>query len=125
MLKDGYTVLDFSKRISASTNRGYQKMEFVGGQNKCMIVTCKETFLNRDPFKSIIDSYASIPLLARISPSVITAISKKKKNHTTVSLSVSSISGASERTLNLEFDNSQDNNDKEEEENSNISNYND
>lgn len=125
MLKDGYTVLDFSKRISASTNRGYQKMEFVGGQNKCMIVTCKETFLNRDPFKSIIDSYASIPLLARISPSVITAISEASKNHTTVSLSVSSISGASERTLNLEFDNSQDNNDKEEEENSNISNYND
>ena len=90
MLKDGYTVADFSKRIGFLTSLGYQNMEYVGGQNKCVIVTCKESFLNRNPFKSMIDSYAPIPLLARVSPSVVTALSKASKNHTAVSLSISS-----------------------------------
>ena len=113
MLKDGDTVLDFSKKIGFLNSWGYQKMEFVGGQNKCVIVTCKESFLNKDPFKSMIDSYASIPLLARISPSVITALSKASKNHTAVALTVSSISGSPEKLLNLNFADSQDQNDEE------------
>lgn len=128
MLKDGYTVLDFSNKINFFNSWGYQNMEFVGGQNKCVIVTCKESFLNRDPFKSIIDSYASIPLLARISPSVITALSKASKNHTTVSLSISSISESSEQLLNLDFTGSEPNSDtkeEEEEENSKSSNHTD
>ena len=117
MLKDGYTVSDFSKRIGFLTSFGYQKMEYVGGQNKCVIVICKESFLNRDPFKSMIDSYAPFPLLARVSPSVITALSKASRNHTALSLSIASISGSPEKQLNLNF---ADNQEQNEEENSNF-----
>ena len=113
MLKDGYTVADFSKRIGFLTSFGYQNMEYVGGQNKCVIVTCKESFLNRNPFKSMIDSYAPIPLLARVSPSVVTALSKASKNHTAVSLSISSISSSEEKLLNLNFADNQDPNEDE------------
>lgn len=115
MLKDGYTVSDFSKRIGFLTSLGYQKMEYVGGQNKCVIVICKESFLNRNPFKSMIDSYAPFPLLARVSQSVITALSKASRNHTALSLSIASISGAPEKQLNLNF---ADNQEQDEEENS-------
>ena len=108
MLKDGYTVSDFSKRIGFLTSFGYQKMEYVGGQNKCVIVICKESFLNRDPFKSMIDSYAPFPLLARVSPSVITALSKASRNHTALSLSITSISGSPEKQLNLNFADNQE-----------------
>ena len=117
MLKDGYTVSDFSKRIGFLTSFGYQKMEYVGGQNKCVIVICKESFLNRNPFKSMIDSYAPFPLLARVSPSVITALSKASRNHTALSLSIASISGAPEKQLNLNF---ADNQEQDGEENSNF-----
>ena len=117
MLKDGYTVSDFSKRIGFLTSLGYQKMEYVGGQNKCVIVICKESFLNRNPFKSMIDSYAPFPLLARVSPSVITALSKASRNHTALSLSISSISGSPEKLLNLNF---ADNQEQDGEENSNF-----
>lgn len=113
MLKDGYTVADFSKRIGFLTSFGYQNMEYVGGQNKCVIVTCKESFLNRNPFKSMIDSYAPIPLLARVSPSVVTALSNASKNHTAVSLSISSISSSEEKLLNLNFADNQDPNEDE------------
>lgn len=115
MLKDGYTVSDFSKRIGFLTSLGYQKMEYVGGQNKCVIVICKESFLNRNPFKSMIDSYAPFPLLARVSPSVITALAKASRNHTALSLSITSISGSPEKLLNLDF---ADNQEQDEEENS-------
>lgn len=115
MLKDGYTVSDFSKRIGFLTSLGYQKMEYVGGQNKCVIVICKESFLNRNPFKSMIDSYAPFPLLARVSPSVITALSKASRNHTALSLSITSISGSPEKQLNLNF---ADNQEQDGEENS-------
>ena len=108
MLKDGYTVSDFSKRIGFLTSFGYQKMEYVGGQNKCVIVICKESFLNRDPFKSMIDSYAPFPLLARVSPSVITALSKASRNHTALSLAITSISGSPEKQLNLDFTDNQE-----------------
>lgn len=118
MLKDGYTVADFSKRIGFLTSFGYQKMEYVGGQNKCVIVICKESFLNRNPFKSMIDSYAPFPLLARVSPSVITALSKASKNHTALSLSITSISGSPEKLLNLNFADNQEQDDDGEEENS-------
>ena len=114
MLKDGYTVSDFSKRIGFLTSLGYQKMEYVGGQNKCVIVICKESFLNRNPFKSMIDSYAPFPLLARVSPSVITALSKASRNHTALSLSIASISGAPEKLLNLNFADNQEQDDGEE-----------
>ena len=117
MLKDGYTVSDFSKRIGFLTSFGYQKMEYVGGQNKCVIVICKESFLNRNPFKSMIDSYAPFPILARVSPSVITALSKASRNHTALSLSISSISGSPEKLLNLNF---ADNQEQDGEENSNF-----
>ena len=117
MLKDGYTVSDFSKRIGFLTSLGYQKMEYVGGQNKCVIVICKESFLNRNPFKSMIDSYAPFPILARVSPSVITALSKASRNHTALSLSISSISGSPEKLLNLNF---ADNQEQDGEENSNF-----
>ena len=113
MLKDGYTVSDFSKRIGFLTSLGYQKMEYVGGQNKCVIVICKESFLNRNPFKSMIDSYAPFPLLARVSPSVITALSKASRNHTALSLSIASISGAPEKQLNLNFADNQEQNEEE------------
>ena len=114
MLKDGYTVSDFSKRIGFLTSFGYQKMEYVGGQNKCVIVICKESFLNRNPFKSMIDSYAPFPLLARVSPSVITALSKASRNHTALSLSIASISGSPEKLLNLNFADNQEQDDGEE-----------
>lgn len=117
MLKEGYTVSDFSKRIGFLTSLGYQKMEYVGGQNKCVIVICKESFLNRNPFKSMIDSYAPFPILARVSPSVITALSKASRNHTALSLSISSISGSPEKLLNLNF---ADNQEQDGEENSNF-----
>ena len=113
MLKDGYTVSDFSKRIGFLTSLGYQKMEYVGGQNKCVIVICKESFLNRNPFKSMIDSYAPFPLLARVSPSVITALSKASRNHTALSLSIASISGSPEKLLNVNFADNQEQNEEE------------
>ena len=107
LLKDGYTVLNFTMRISSSYIPGYKDMEFIGGQNKSLIVICKELFLFTEPIKSMIHSYARVPLLARISPSVISALSKASANHSSITLTVTSLSG-SDRKLNLTFANSQD-----------------
>ena len=76
MLKDGYTVLNFTTKLFVVTHKpGYKDMEFIGGQNKSLIVICKELFLLSDPFKIMIHSYARVPDLARISPMVIAALS--------------------------------------------------
>lgn len=49
-------------------------VRFVGGTDRAIVVVCKETLLRSRNLRHIIDSYSPIPLLARIHPSVITAL---------------------------------------------------
>ncbi|CBK23053.2 uncharacterized protein [Blastocystis hominis] len=108
LLKDKYTVLNFTKQLITVTHKpGFKDTEFIGGQNKSLIVICKELFLLSDPFKIMIHSYARVPDLARISPSVIAALSKASNNHSAVSLTVASASGTY-KTFDLTFAGSQD-----------------
>ena len=101
-------MLNFTKKLFVVTHKpGYKDMEFIGGQNKSLIVICKELFLLSDPFKIMIHSYARVPDLARISPLVIDALSKASNNHSAVSLTVASLSGTY-KTLDLTFAGSQD-----------------
>ena len=101
-------MLNFTKKLFVVTHKpGYKDMEFIGGQNKSLIVICKELFLLSDPFKIMIHSYARVPDLARISPMVIDALSKASNHPSAVSLAGASLPGT-HKTLDLTFAGSQD-----------------
>ena len=101
-------MLNFTKQLITVTHKpGFKDTEFIGGQNKSLIVICKELFLLSDPFKIMIHSYARVPDLARISPSVIAALSKASNNHSAVSLTIASASGTY-KIFDLTFAGSQD-----------------
>ena len=55
-------MLNFTKQLITVTHKpGFKDTEFIGGQNKSLIVICKELFLLSDPFKIMIHSYARVP----------------------------------------------------------------
>lgn len=73
LLKDKYTVADFPTRIPLTvTKSDLFDIEYIGGQNRALIVVCKESLLHSWFVSYLIESYSSIPLLARITPSLLT-----------------------------------------------------
>lgn len=73
LLKDKYTVADFPTHIPLTvTKSDLFDIEYIGGQNRALIVVCKESLLHSWFVSYLIESYSSIPLLARITPSLLT-----------------------------------------------------
>lgn len=71
-MNDEYTVADFPKHLPLIGGKsGLFDIEYIGGQNKALIVTCKEWMLHSLFLSYLIKSYSSIPLLARIDPSLL------------------------------------------------------
>lgn len=102
-MKEEYSVLHFSEAMKYYSYFGIRSVEYIGGQNKSLIVVCRESYLNRNPFRRIIDSYAPIPPLARIDPSVITEVAKAANDHSFILLQISSILDKPVKVLNLTF----------------------
>lgn len=96
-------MLDFSDAMQYYTYLGFHSAEYIGGQNKSVIVACRESYLNRSPFRSMIESYAPIPLLARIESSVLTEVARAANKHSSLLLSVNTINDEAETVVNLTF----------------------
>ena len=90
-------------------------MEYVGGQNKSLIITCKESFLYSRSLTRIIDRFAPVPLLARIDPTVLEVASSclKENKYLNISLqfyskvsktSFASVAPSSQSILSLNSD---------------------
>ena len=60
-----------------SKGRLYSSIQFVGGTDRALIVTCKESLLHYRKLRSIIDSYAPVPLLGRIHPTIVKALANQ------------------------------------------------
>ena len=103
LLKEEYSALDFSDLTYYYSYLGLHSVEYVGGQNKSLIVVCRESYLNRHAFRNIIALYAPIPFLGRIEPSVLTEISRAANEHSTILLNVQSDIEQSVKTLNISF----------------------
>lgn len=72
LLNDGYTVASFPTRLPLIGGKsGLFDIEYTSGQNKALIVICKEWILHSLFISYLIKSYSSIPLLARIDPSLL------------------------------------------------------
>lgn len=111
LLKDEYTVADFEDHIPLilKNHKNYD-IEYIGGQNKALIVICKESFLHF--LFSVIHSYARIPLLARIQPSLLrsacaayndlTALSITAQFYEDASVSLESFSTLKKSSLSIE-----------------------
>ena len=103
LIKEPYSVLDFSDAMQYYTYLGFQSAEYIGGQNRSLIVVCRESYLNRSPFRSMIEFYAPIPLLARIGSLVLTEVARAANEHSGLLLSVNTIGGETEKVVNLTF----------------------
>lgn len=88
-MKDGYTVADFQDYIPFTVKKtGDYEMEYIGGQNKSLIITCRQSFLYSHSLTHIIDRFAPIPLLARIDPLVLEAASTSLKENKYLNISL-------------------------------------
>lgn len=103
MIKEPYSVLDFSDAMQYYTYLGFHSAEYIGGQNRSLIVVCRESYLNRSPFRSMIEFYAPIPLLARIDSSVLTEVARAANEHSSIVLSVKTIGDENATVVNLTF----------------------
>lgn len=96
-------MLDFSDAMQYYTYLGFHSAEYIGGQNRSLIVICRESYLNRSPFRSMIELYAPIPLLARIESSVLTKVARAANEHSSLVLSVHKIGDENATVVNLTF----------------------
>lgn len=89
LLKDEYTVADFPTRIPLTVMKSELfDIEYIGGQNRALIVVCKESLLHSWFVSYLIESYSFIPLLARITPSLLTKTCNAVNDNTELSVTV-------------------------------------
>lgn len=97
-MAEGYTVLDFTKQIkSLSTHHFFRDMEYIGGQNKSVIVQCKRDFLEMTSIASLVSSHVPIPRIARIHMSVIRALAKKTNSEGPLNITLEYLPGFGKR----------------------------
>ena len=97
-MAEGYTVLDFTKQIkSLSTHHFFRDMEYIGGQNKSVIVHCKRDFLEMTSIASLVSSHVPIPRIARIHMSVIRALAKKTNSEGPLNITLEYLPGFGKR----------------------------
>ena len=101
---DGYTVLDLTKQIRllrthrfsqgrSFQNHLFQDLEYIGGQNKSVILHCKREFLDMTSIASLVSSHVRIPRLARIHMNVIRALAKKTNSEGQLNITVEYLPG--------------------------------
>lgn len=99
-MADGYTVLDFTKQIkSLSTHHFFRNMEYIGGQNKSLILHCKRDFLDMTSIASLVSSYVPIPRIARIHMGVIRALAKKTNSEGRLNITLEYLPGFGKRPV--------------------------
>lgn len=83
LLKEEYSVSDFETYIPGRWLSFYKyDIEYIGGQNKSLIIHCNEKLLQTKSLLTIIDSYSRVPLLARIDMSLLNQLSIAYNNMT-------------------------------------------
>ena len=91
-MKDEYTVSDFEDYVPFFS-KDYD-IEYIGGQNRSLIVICKESMLRSWSLSRIIHSYSCIPRLARIQNSLIQSILNANKDHSDISITLQFLEGS-------------------------------
>lgn len=72
-------------------------MEYIGGQNKSVIVHCKRDFLEMTSIASLVSSHVPIPRIARIHMSVIRALAKKTNSEGPLNITLEYLPGFGKR----------------------------
>ena len=91
---DGYTVLDLTKRIkSLGTHHYFRNMEYIGGQNKSVILHCKREFLDMTSIAPLVSPSVPIPRIARIHMGVIRSLAKKTNSEGKLNITVEYLPG--------------------------------
>lgn len=84
-LKSHFAVSDFEDYVPIFNT---YDIEYIGGQNRSLIVICKESMLRSWSLSRIIHSYSSIPRLARIQNSLIAGLVNAAKDHSAFSITL-------------------------------------
>ena len=78
LLADGYSPYEFEENAPFfSKGRSYSSIQFIGGTDRAILVTCKESLLHSRSLRTVIDSYSPVPLMARIHPAIIKYLAAK------------------------------------------------
>ena len=88
-LKDGYDSLQFVTSVSVFAKKWYNvQFDYIGGQNKAIIVMCKENFFRRTTIAKMVKSYVRFPRISRIDNELIHSISTDLRDNEDVEISV-------------------------------------
>ena len=89
LLKEECTVSDFEDSIPFSFFKLERyDIEYIGGQNRSFILLCRESFLHSRSLSRIIQSYAPVPLIARLHPSLLPIASDALNTDSDLSVSI-------------------------------------
>ena len=100
LLKDGYDSLRFVTSISAFVKKWYNvQFDYIGGQNKAIIVMCEESFFQRTTVAKMVNSYVRFPRISRIDNELIRSISTDLRDDEDVDITVKYKSSKSAHTI--------------------------
>lgn len=78
LLADGYSPYEFEENAPFfSKGRSYSSIQLIGGTDRAILVTCKESLLHSRSLRTVVDSYSPVPLMARIHPAIIKYLAAK------------------------------------------------
>ena len=100
VLEDGYDSLRFVNSISIFVQKWYNvQFDYIGGQNKAIIVICNEKFFQRATVAKMVKSYVRFPRISRIDKDLIQSIATNLQNDEDVDIVVKYKSSKSSNTV--------------------------
>ena len=100
LLKDGYDSLRFVTKVSIFVKKWYNvQFDYIGGQNKAIIVLCDEKFFQRTSIAKMVESYVRFPRISRIDNELIRSISADLLDDKDVDITVKYKSSKSTNTI--------------------------